>query len=449
MKLVFSIILISFAFFGISAAQQPVTLTVEKSVELALERNISVIQARNTLDAAQSSEQAAIGGLLPTLGANGSYYQSQNWSPTGTQLIQGIPIPVTSGGFSRRESYSAGISSDVTLFNGFANYANINRSKSDANSSEYNLTRVQQTAVNQTHQLFLNIFRTYKLMTVSEDNLKQSQRQLERIVESNKVGAVALADVYRQQVQVGTNELSLINAQSNHEKAKADLIAYLGIDFGGEYKFEFSGIPEDVDTTEFTAVNAQYSDYEKLVSAALEKRPDFQAAIEDLNGRDAMVTAARAGYMPVVRASGSYGYNNDALSRITDNKNLSLSLSVSLPIFNGFSTKDQLEQAQVQRKNADELVRQTSRQVRVDVRKALLDLEASEKQIAVTKSSVVSAEMDKKIAEEKYNLGAGTLLDLLVANANYTTVLSNKVNAVTGYLLSKKQVEYATGTIAK
>jgi outer membrane protein TolC len=57
--------------------------------------------------------------------------------------------------------------------------------------------------------------------------------------------------------------------------------------------------------------------------------------------------------------------------------------------------------------------------------------------------------MDRKIAEEKYNLGAGTLLDLLVATANYTTALSNKVNAVVGYLLSKKQAEYALGTLSK
>lgn len=87
--------------------------------------------------------------------------------------------------------------------------------------------------------------------------------------------------------------------------------------------------------------------------------------------------------------------------------------------------------------------------MRVDLRKALLDLEAAEKQVTVTQTSVVSAEMDRKIAEEKYSLGAGTLLDLLVANANYTNALSNKVNAVTSYLLAKKQVEYAVGTITK
>jgi outer membrane protein len=121
---------------------------------------------------------------------------------------------------------------------------------------------------------------------------------------------------------------------------------------------------------------------------------------------------------------------------------------VSVPLFSGFSTQNQVEQAQVSRRNADENLRQAKRQLAVDIRKALLDLESSEKQVMVTQTSVQSAEMDRKIAEEKYNLGAGTLLDLLIANANYTNALSNKVNAVIGYLLSKKQVEFSLGTIS-
>ncbi|MBU2471322.1 MAG: TolC family protein, partial [Bacteroidetes bacterium] len=83
-----------------------------------------------------------------------------------------------------------------------------------------------------------------------------------------------------------------------------------------------------------------------------------------------------------------------------------------------------------------------------DIQKARLDLEAVEKQVKVTQASVFSAEMDRKIAEEKYNLGAGTLLDLLIANANYTNAQSNKVNAVIGYLLAKKQMEFVLGTIS-
>ena len=226
-------------------------------------------------------------------------------------------------------------------------------------------------------------------------------------------------------------------------------MVWLRIDYNGEYKFDFSGIPDNIDTTEFTAVNARYADYNALVSSAVEKRPDYHATVDGLTSAEAAESGAKAGYFPTVSAAGSFGYNNALLSNLTDNRNLTVSLSVSLPIFNGFSTQNQIEQAQVGRRNAEEQLRQAERQIRVDVRKALLDLESAEKQVNVTQTSVESADMDRKIAEEKYSLGAGTLLDLLVASANYTTALSNKVNAVTNYLFAKKQTEFALGLITK
>ncbi len=426
---------------------------MESAIELALQKNVSVIQAKNTFEAQGSATQAAIGDMLPDLNASASFSRSQSWrdTPGGTTVVNGIPIDYPAGkSFSASNNFSTGISSRVVLFNGFANTSNVTRAQANATSSEYSLNRTEQSTIYSTHSLFLNVVRNFQLLKVSEENLKRSKRQLERISESNKVGAVALADVYRQQVQVGSDELSLIQSQSNFEKAKADLVAFLGVDFDDtEYSVDFAGIPTNIDTAEFASLNQQYTDFNNLVKTALERRPDYQGSVENVKSADASMTIARAGHFPTVSASGSFGYNNNELSNITDNRGLQLSLSVSLPIFNGFATQNQVEQSQVSYKNAQEGLNQSRRQITVDIRKALLDLEASQKQVMVTQTSVQSAEMDRKIAEEKYNLGAGTLLDLLIANANYTTSLSNKVNAVIGYLLSKKQTEFALGIISK
>jgi outer membrane protein len=435
-------------------AQQPVSLTLQKAVTLAIEKNTSVIQARNNVDASGTASLSALGSMLPTLSASASASQSQNWSPeTGRTVFlpDGTSFVSTQGGFSRSVYYNAGLSSNLVLFNGFANTSNLSRARSNESATEFTYNRTQQGVIIQTYSLYLNVVKTYQLMQVSEDNLKRSQRQLERISESNKVGAVAIADVYRQQVQVGSDELSLIQAQANYEKSKADVVAYLGTEYNGEYTFDFTGIPTDIDTTEYASVNKQYSDYQALVNQAISARPDYLASLETLNASEASLTMARGNYYPTISANANYSWQSPdsfVFSLFRDYRGLSLSLNVSLPIFNGFSTQNQIEQASVQRKNADEQVRQNQRQVRVDIRKALLDLESAEKQVSVSQTTVKSAEMDRTIAEEKYNLGAGTLLDLLVATANYTNAVSNKVNAVVGYLMAKKQVEYTVGTIS-
>jgi len=99
-------------------------------------------------------------------------------------------------------------------------------------------------------------------------------------------------------------------------------------------------------------------------------------------------------------------------------------------------------------KSAHETLDQSHRQIQVDLKKGLLDLEATEKRVEVSQKSVQSAQEDRRIAEERYNLGAGTLLDLLTANAQSTTAISNKVNAVYDYILAKRQMEYYLGTLS-
>lgn len=429
-------------FTAISFAQPSKnTINLDKAIEIALQQNITVLQSKNNLESQQSTFQSAIGGLLPNLNASGSFNRTQSW-----QDVTGLLGDQTL--FSARNSYSSGISSNVTLFNGFANIANVNRSNSNIKSSEYSYQRMKQNIIYQTHQMFLNVVRTQQLLKVNEENLKRSSRQLERIEEMNRVGAISLADVYRQRVTTGNDELALINAQNNFEKAKADLALFLSIETAAAYEFDISGISIEVDTSEFALINSEYQDKNALANKAIKMRPDYQSATQNVRSAQSSLTIARSGLYPIVSASASYGLSDKELAKISDNRSLSTGVTLSLPIFSGFQTKNAIEQAIIVQRNADDLLKQNERQILVDIQKAQLDIEAAQKQVKVTQTSVFSAEMDRKIAEEKYNLGAGTLLDLLIANANYTNAQSNQVNAAISYLLSKKQMEYALGTIS-
>lgn len=431
------------------SAQTAKVLKLDDAVQLALQHNVRVLQAENRLEASSSATRAAYGALLPSLSVGGSFNRSQRWYAGGTLLQNDIPVEYPAG-FDANNNFSGGISSRVTLFDGFANTSNISRAQANASSAQFSVESTEQSVILQTHILFLGVARAYQLLNVADDNLKRSRRQLERITESNKVGAVALADVYRQQVQVGNDELAVITAQNTYESSKADLIAYLGVDYDeSAYSIDVSTFPADIDTSEFAEVNSKYSDFAGLVATGIGQRPDHQATVEAYNAASSSVTIARAGHLPTVSASGSFGYANSELGKLTDNRSLSLGLSISLPIFNGFATSNQVQQAQVSEMNAQEDLEQSKRQIAVDIRKALLDLQQAEKKVIVTQTSVFSAEMDRKIAEEKYNLGAGTLLDMLVATANYTNAVSGKVNSIFDYLLAKKGMEFALGTISQ
>ena len=135
----------------------------------------------------------------------------------------------------------------------------------------------------------------------------------------------------------------------------------------------------------------------------------------------------------------------DTLTNLGKKSNANFGLSFSFPIFSGFRTSVAVEQAKLRLNTAEEQLHQTKRRIQVEVKKAILDLESAHKQREVSQKNIIASNEDRRIAEERYTLGAGTLLDLLIANANNTRALSDKVNADYDFLIAKQQLILAVG----
>jgi len=425
----------------VAAGAQPKILTLEQAKQIGLERNLNVIQAQNNLNSAESGVLAAYGRYLPSLNATGSWTRSQVEGPIYTQ---GIPIPGSSAN-ATTGSFQAGVSAGLTLFDGFEREANLNRANATSAATEHTVVRTRQSVVFQVESEYLNVLRLEQLVRVSEENLKRDRRQLERIEESNRVGALSLADVYRQQSQVAADELSLINAQNEFDKAKADLVALMGLNVADDYQFADASVSVSIDSVDVSSTRTKYADIAALTNTALTYRPDYLSAKENYDASSSSVTMARANYFPVVSARAGLNGNNEEIGNVFDYKTIYWGLNLSWTLFDGFATNQFVQSAIATKRNAEISIAQAERNIGVEVKKAMLDLEAAMKQYDVSQKGLRSASEDRKIAEERYNLGAGTLLDLLVASAGYVNAEANVVNASYNYIIAKRNVEYVLG----
>ena len=443
MKRIFFLLLLPAILLSQTATDQ--TLTLKQSIDIALAKNVLVEQSHNSVDAAQSGVLAAYGAYLPSLSANGQWLRQQNDGPVSTHVIGGLPY--VSGGFSVTNSYSTGLSMGYTVFNGFNREATVKRAVAGANASSDLFSRTKQQIVFTVQSDYLTVLRNEQLVKVNEENLKRDQRQLDRITESHKVGSLSIADVYRQQSIVASDELLLLQAQNTFDKSKADLISLIGMDVSKDYVVADPSISPDITDAELSSTKDTYKTMDQLAKTALDVRPDYRSSIESFHGAEAEETQAKGRYYPSVNLFAGYSFNGAPLANLTDDKGINWGVQIQWNLFDNFLTNKAVQSASVDRRNAELTVLQTERNVNVDIKKALLDLASAGKQYTASVKAVQSATQDQKVAEETYNLGAGTRVDLLTANAGLVNAEANKVNATYNYIASKMNLEYAVGNV--
>ncbi|MGA9406104.1 MAG: TolC family protein [Bacteroidota bacterium] len=419
----------------------PKKLTLKQSIEFALGRNVSVAQAQNNVDAAQSGVLAGYGGYLPSLSASGYWDREQ----TTEAFFSGVTFvhPTTTTNY-----FNTTASASWTIFNGFSREATLKKAIAGEQSTDNIFARTKQQIVNAVQGDYLTVLRNEQLVKVSEENLKRDQRELERITESQKVGTLAIADVYNEQSVVAADELSLIQAQNTYDESKADLIALIGLDASEDYQVADESVSQDISQSELDDTTDTYQNMDQIRKTAIGSRPDYQSALELVRSAEADETSAKSRYYPGVSAGASYALNNTEISNLTDNKGLSWGLNLSWSLFDNFLTNQNVQTAKVERMNAELNVLQTERNVSVDVKKALLNLESGRKQYTASIKSLQSAIQNQKVAEERYNLGAGTLVDLLTADAGLVNAEAGKINAAFNYIMSKMNLDLAVGNVS-
>ena len=290
-------------FISASYAQQ--FLSLDKAITIALHKNTILQKSKNNLEVTKSGVRAAVGNFLPTLSASSNWNWNRSEDAGGTINISGTVIPVPASTTESR-NFNGNLTARLMLFDGLSNFATLSKSKNDLSAARLDLQRLKQDIVFQTITLYYNVIIGKQLLQVREDDLKWNKRNLETVTESNKLGAVTLADVYAQQVKTGNSELALIQAQNNFETGKSNLLNYLALDVLGDYKFSKELTPEEKSTLN-EKINIDYKNISQLVSQALNVRTDYQSAQLKLESANNGITIAKSGHFPTL--SNSFSYN--------------------------------------------------------------------------------------------------------------------------------------------
>lgn len=432
------LMLLPFMLFG-----QERTLTLQEAIDIALENNYQLKQAANNRGLADTRVRSAQGDFLPNLNANLGGRRD-----VGRQFIQ------EDLSFDDRTTYGLGgsISSNVTIFNGFSNIANLRRAEAERETQELELERLRENVMFQTASRFLQVVLNEELLKISESSLEASMSQLEQISAQVEVGARPTVDLYNQEATVANDELAVIQRENSLAVSKAQLIRIMQDDSIAE-------VSPQMPTSDELALVPVDLNLNDLINAALETRSDFRAQEFAIESNRQSQRIARAQYLPTITAnasvSGSYSDQFSLLGQpvsfgdqfFDQNIRRNFGFSISIPIFNRWNTRTNVQSAYVQLRNSELQLDNVRFQISEEVRQAYNDYISIAKELESTEKALIAAERAFETEQQRYEVGSTTLIELNLANAAYVQAQSNRIQTIYNFVFQEKLLDYFIGQL--
>jgi len=410
-------------------AAAPRTITLAEAIKLAQQVQPTTVQALGGVRSADAQGRAVTGEWLPSLSANANTGTSYNERASTNPITGALEV-----GGTTTQSVSFGASGSWDVFTGFRRGKDRNAARATREAADAGLIDAQYQVSLTTTQAFFDALAAAQLVSVRQSTVSQAQEQLKISINKLKAGSTTRSDSLRSVVSLGNAQLQLAQAQSAQITNEARLAQLIGV----------KGRVAAADDSAFYQVQPP-PDSTMLLTEALDQSPKVRNTEAAVRAARAQLGATKAGYWPTVALSGSTQMSGSDPTdyHLTNSSNVQLGMSWN--IFNRFVREQNITLRDVAVDNAEAAAADQRHLVESSVTGALADLQAALLGINITTTSVAAAQEDLRVQQERYRVGAGTILEVLTSQAALTQAQVDVVNARFTYLEAKARIEAQIG----
>lgn len=427
-----SLLALTLALPGGLAAQASTTpgVTLDEAIHRAQQAQPSVVQAQGAVGRAAAQYRSSWGAFIPSLNLNSSYGTSYSNGPSRVNQITGEVID----GASYAKSISNSVSASVDLFTGFRRGAQMDVARSTELAAAAGLLDAQYQTALSAKQTFFGALAANALVRVRELSVRRAQDQLSVSVAKLQAGSATRSDSLRSLVTLGNTRLELLNAITAVATAEANLGRLVGMD-GRVRAIADSAYLLIVDVGDTAAIRTE----------AENKSPAVLAAQAQADAARASLKASKSTWWPQLNLSGRYSYNGNDSQDYTFFDSRSMTLALSYPLFNQFQRDQSIVTASTNYDAAVSTAADARRQVDASLTARLAELDAARAQIDITTTSLQAATEDLRVNQERYRVGAATIVDVLSSQEALSQAEVDVVQARYNYLIAKAQIEALIG----
>jgi outer membrane protein TolC len=415
-----------------TASPTPIALTLSDAIARGLRANLGLLISVQSSGQSRAQRLQALSALLPTVqGTVQESVQQVNLAALGFKGFAGggFQLPLIVGPFS----YStAEAQANVPVFN-WSNIQNYRGAKERVKGSELNLKDARDLVVLAVGNAYLQIIASGARVDATQAQVNTAQVLFNRASDQKKAGTSPGIDVLRAQVELQQQQQSLVVQKNQLEKDKLSLSRVIGLPIGQQFT-----VADPTPAIPLEAVNLQ-----EALSKAYVNRADYRAAESQVRSAELAVSAAKAEWYPTLGVSGYYGDQGPTFS--SSHGVFSLTGSLNFNIFDGRRIRSEVQFREADLNNARNQFQNLKGQIDFDVRNALLDLNASNEQVAVARSNAQLAKETLNQSQDRFSAGVADNVEVVQAQESVATANQNLINALYSNNLAKVELARALG----
>lgn len=392
-------------------------LTLQQAEAIAIKNNPQITIGKLRALAAQQYVREARSALLPTA----------NLSLTAVDSIPGGRI--TAGALNNPTVYprAAGGVSVNQLLTDFGRTNNLlSSSEYGAKAEDQNAAATRADILLVVDQAFYNSLETKALVTVAEETVHARQTLVDKIQALTNAKLKSEIDLSFSNVDLARGKLLLLEAQNNYQTSLAALSAILG--YPDEQNFQLVEEPAPITEPDL--------DVAPLIEKALQQRPEIKALQFQLESAQKFGSAEHDLWRPTVDALGVVG-EAPVRDNHVPNWYGAVGVNINIPIFNGFLYNARAKAADLQTEVQRQSLLDSRNNIARDVRNAWQDSRRAFERLSVTQQLRQQADLSLNLAQARYNLGLGSIVEFTQAELQKTEADIDDTDAKYQYRLTQ------------
>lgn len=437
-------------------------LSLTECIRLAMGSSPTLMISGEQKTIAQQGVKQAYGGFLPNVSVSRTWAKSERtdfdvpqvsyvpgewytpyYNAAGDTALWYEAVQVQNGISDQTVNATSkdwGARADLNLFSGFSKFTTLSSAKKALQAADATHLYTRELVVESVITAYYNLLRYEELALVAIETRDQAARELERTETYFRLGSAAKSDVLQQRVRLENTKLDLVVADNTVKKAFADLAFAMNQPLAAEFRVD-SGV---------LATDFPIEDLDSLYAAALAARLDLASSEYTLEARKKDIRTAEAGLYPSVSLFGNYN-RSDNESPYKFGSQISSSTSygyqINWNVFDRLNTWTSRSRAKANARIAEYQLEQARMNVQVEIRQLHNSLVEARERANVSRETIEQSSEELRLATERFRVGAGTTLDVIVAQTNLASARAQVVQAKCDFLIAKARMDRAVGRL--